>query len=95
MDLQPATEDPRSRLKTRRPVETTARTVGSGIGRPVTHLKQTLGQCLSGKCTSARCCLPGGTSPNLMHLAVVWLGERLTGARVCPLYVHLCGWQAG
>ena len=44
MDYQPATEDPGYRLEARRPVETTAGTVGSGNGRPVTHLKQNIGQ---------------------------------------------------
>ena len=35
--------------------------------------------------------LPGRTSPNPRHLAVGWL----TRARVCSVYVQLCGWQAG
>ena len=59
MNHQPATEDPGSRLKTRRPVETKAGMVGSGNGRHVTHLKQSIGQCPSGKRTSVRCCVPG------------------------------------
>ena len=75
MGHQPATEDPGSRRETRRPVETTAGTVGSGNGRPVTHLKQNIGQCPSGKRTSVRCCVPGaGTRRG---------GELLTGAD-CP-----------
>ena len=75
MGHQPATEDPGSRRETRRPVETTAGTVGSGIGRPVTHLKQNIGQCPSGKRTSVRCCVPGAGSRRG--------GELLTGAD-CP-----------
>ena len=75
MGHQLATEDPGSRRKTRRPVETTAGTVGSGNGRPVTHLKQNIGQCPSGKRTSVRCCVPGAGSRRG--------GELLTGAD-CP-----------
>ena len=75
MGHQPATEDPGSRRETRRPVETTAGTVGSGNGRPVTHLKQNIGQCPSGKRTSVRCCVPGAGSRRG--------GELLTGAD-CP-----------
>ena len=75
MGHQPATEDPGSRRETRRPVETTAGTVGSGISRPVTHLKQNIGQCPSGKRTSVRCCVPGAGSRRG--------GELLTGAD-CP-----------
>ena len=75
MGHQPATEDPGSGRETWRPVETTAGTVGSGIGRPVTHLKQNIGQCPSGKRTSVRCCVPGAGSRRG--------GELLTGAD-CP-----------
>ena len=39
MDHQPASEDPGSRLETRRPVETTTGTVGSGNGSSVTPPK--------------------------------------------------------
>ena len=80
MDHQPATEDPRSRPETRRPVETTARTVGSGNGRPVTHLKQSIGQCPSGKRTSVRCCVPGvgsgrgGRAPDGGRMPILRLG---------------------
>ena len=56
MDHQPATEDPGSRLETRRPVETTAITVGSGNGRPVTHIKQSIDQCV----VACRVLDPGG-----------------------------------
>ena len=38
---------------------------------------------------------PVNTSPNPRHLAVGWLAEWLTRARVCSVYVQLCGWQAG
>ena len=72
MGHQPATEDPGFRLKTRRPVETTAGMLVSRIFRLVTHLNQSLGQCPSGKRTSARCCVPGVGSGNG--------GEPLTGA---------------
>ena len=75
MGHQPATEDPGSRRETRRPVETTAGTVGSGNGRPVTHLKQNIGQCPSGKRTLVRCCVPGAGSRG-SRLPILGLGVK-------------------
>ena len=83
MDHQLASEDLESRLETRRPVETTAETVGSGNGRPVTHLKQNIGQCPSGKRTSVHCCVPGvgsrrggGRAPDEGRLPILGLGAK-------------------
>ena len=90
MGHQLATEDPGSRRKTRRPIETTAGTVGSGNGRPVTHLKQNIGQCPSGKRTSVRCCVlgagsrGGGRAPDGSRLPILGLGKD------CALVYVMC-----
>ena len=93
MDHQPASEDPGSRLETRRPVETTAVMVGSGNCRPMTHLKQNIGQCPSGKRTSARCCVPGvgsrrgGRAPDVGRLPILGLGLVHHTLHHSPLYI--------
>ena len=97
MGHQPVTEDPGSRRETRRPVETTAGTVGSGTGRLVTHLKQNIGQCPAGKRTSVRCCVPGagsrrgGASSWREPIAHTWC-QRDCWGRESGLRPGICTW---
>ena len=81
MIYQPSTEDPGSRLETWRPVKTTAGTVGSRSGRPVTLLRKTLGLCPSGKRNSARCYAAGSRRRGKPLTVADWLYLDLEEAK--------------
>ena len=81
MNHQPATEDPGSRLEARRPVETTAGTVGSGNGRPrdppkTKHRPVPFWQTHLGALLRAGCWIQeGGRAPDGGRLPILGLGE--------------------